>query len=61
MEVEKCKLFGSPEETVTVMKEEVKGLKEKTSVLEERFGLLSKFTIKVNHATATTLQLLQGN
>ena len=46
---------------MAALKMEVKELREKTMVLEERFGLLSKFTIKVTHVVATTLHLLKDN
>ena len=39
----------------------VKEMREKMQVLEERFNLSSKFTIKVAHVKTTTLNLLKGN
>lgn len=59
--MEKGKSWDYLEEMVVALKMEVKGLREKMMVLEERFGLLSKFTIKETHAIATTLHLSKDN
>ncbi len=44
---EKYRSCGYPEDTMVALKTKVKELREKTMALEERFGLLSKLTIKV--------------
>lgn len=59
MGMEKGKSVGNLEETMKSLNLGVKELREKIQVLENRFDLLSMFTIKVNHVTATTLHLLK--
>ena len=51
------KLEGSKE----THKLEVRDLRERMQVLEEKVILLSKFTIKVTHVVTTTLHLLKDN
>lgn len=58
---EKGNLDGKLEDTMEAQNMGVKVLNERVWVLDERVGLLSKFTIKVTHAVATTMQLLKGN
>ena len=52
---------GKLEDTVETHNLEVKELRERMQGLEERVRLMSKFTIKVTHAAATTLHLLKDN
>ena len=49
------------EDTMQTHNLEVKELRERMQALEKRVNLLSKFTIKVTHAAATTLHLLKDN
>lgn len=53
------KLGGKLEEMLEALNLGVNELREKVQALEDRFNLLSKFTIKVSHVVATTLHVLK--
>lgn len=46
------------EEKGKVIQKDLQELKDKCNAVEEGFSLFSKFTLKVTHVVATTLQLL---
>ncbi len=52
---------GKLEEIVVAINLGAKDFRDKVQVLEDRFSLLSNFTVKVTHAVATTLNLLKDN